>query len=196
MGNVLLDYDTSRVIKKYTSDAHYQELIYRYLFRSSEWFQLDAGFISEAQAIDSICKGIGDDYLKEGIVYCLNHWQDYNLVSGYGMEKLVHYLVDHGYHVYVLSNAHKRLENYIESLFPYHHLLDGIVFSAQIQLLKPQQEIYTYFMNRFNLAADECFFIDDLKRNCDAASKAGWHTYCYQHDFEQLCLTLGIDSLQ
>ena len=49
--------------------------------------------------------------------------------------------------------------------------------SQEINLSKPNTEIYEFVLSKNNLNPDECLFIDDLKENTEAASKLGIHTW-------------------
>lgn len=49
--------------------------------------------------------------------------------------------------------------------------------SQEIHLSKPSPSIYEFVLNKNNLQANECLFIDDLKENTDAAEKLGIHTW-------------------
>lgn len=50
----------------------------------------------------------------------------------------------------------------------------GLIISAQIGLIKPQDEIFTYFLEKYNLKPSDCILIDDQKVNTDAAEKLGF----------------------
>lgn len=49
----------------------------------------------------------------------------------------------------------------------------GGVVSAHIKMIKPNKDIYEYFLNKFDLKADECLFIDDNINNVNAALDIG-----------------------
>ena len=42
---------------------------------------------------------------------------------------------------------------------------------------KPDEVIYNYVLQRHNLEANSCLFIDDTKDNTDAANKLGIHVW-------------------
>jgi putative hydrolase of the HAD superfamily len=51
----------------------------------------------------------------------------------------------------------------------------GIVISGEIQLLKPEPEIFTHLLERFGLEARETVFIDDIPANVEGARGVGMH---------------------
>ena len=44
-------------------------------------------------------------------------------------------------------------------------------------MIKPNEEIYKLLLNRFNLKAEECLFIDDNLDNVNAAIKLGINSF-------------------
>ena len=51
--------------------------------------------------------------------------------------------------------------------------LDGRILSSSYKLLKPQPEIYRVLLQEYDLRAEECFFVDDLFINVEAAMLVG-----------------------
>lgn len=90
------------------------------------------------------------------------------------MINLAKQLKKQGYKLYILSNLAK--EHY-EILTREHKeitaLFDGIVISAHVQMLKPDQAIYRYFLKIHNLVAEQCVFIDNQKDNVAMAQECG-----------------------
>ena len=95
------------------------------------------------------------------------------------MVKLVKQLKHAGKRVFVLSNTPKGV---VEKLLAKHDFFgdfDGIMFSYQVQVKKPNQQIYTLFFEKFNLKPENCFFIDDEAPNVCAAIKCGMHSVLF-----------------
>lgn len=57
--------------------------------------------------------------------------------------------------------------------FNFFKLFDGILVSGAEGLRKPHPDFYQLLLDRFELIASECLFIDDNKRNTDAACEFG-----------------------
>ena len=51
--------------------------------------------------------------------------------------------------------------------------------SYQYHLIKPEPEIYQILLEKYNLVADECVFLDDRQDNCEAAQKQGIHAIVF-----------------
>ena len=92
--------------------------------------------------------------------------------------------------IYILSNWGK---SGFEKLKKQHgailDLFDGHVISGECGYSKPNSEIFELLINRYNLANQECIFIDDSVINVNAANKFGWKAIHYQdpeHVLKQL----------
>lgn len=94
-------------------------------------------------------------------------------------------LKNNGYHVYLLSNAPDIFEENIE-YYPILKSFDGLLFSGTIHMIKPNDDIYEYFIEKFHLNKEECLFIDDKKVNVDAAIQVGISAIVYQNNLEEI----------
>ncbi|MCP1250766.1 MULTISPECIES: HAD family hydrolase [Elizabethkingia] len=90
--------------------------------------------------------------------------------------------------VNILRNLHGRyqlygLTNWSAESFPYAYknydffsLFNGIVVSGEEKLIKPDERIYELLLNRYNLNASECLFIDDNYENIRTAQAMDFNT--------------------
>ncbi|HIB8178686.1 TPA: HAD family hydrolase [Elizabethkingia anophelis] len=90
--------------------------------------------------------------------------------------------------VIILRNLHGRyqlygLTNWSAESFPYAYknydffsLFNGIVVSGEEKLIKPDERIYELLLNRYNLNASECLFIDDNYENIRTAQAMDFNT--------------------
>ncbi len=78
-----------------------------------------------------------------------------------------------GEKVYAITNFSR--EKWAESLirFPFLQSFDGTIVSAHERLLKPDPSIYRVLLDRYDLAAGDCIFVDDSIRNVEAARSVG-----------------------
>ncbi|MEX0849685.1 MAG: HAD-IA family hydrolase [Candidatus Dependentiae bacterium] len=75
-----------------------------------------------------------------------------------------------GHKVYILSNWDKASFEYIQQWYPeFCELFDGIEISGNIDMIKPQKEIYEYIINKYNLDPTKTAFIDDQRVNIRTA---------------------------
>lgn len=83
-------------------------------------------------------------------------------------------LIDNpNYKVVALTNwSHETFPIALER-FEFLHWFEGIIVSGDEKTRKPFKEIYELTLNRFNITAENSIFIDDNKRNIEAAQALG-----------------------
>lgn len=78
-------------------------------------------------------------------------------------------------HLYYLSNMPVPYARVLEQRALFLPWFEGGIFSGDVNLLKPQREIYALMAKRFGLEGDKTVFIDDSLANVEAARAFGWH---------------------
>lgn len=79
-----------------------------------------------------------------------------------------------GYKVIVCTNFDDETFAIIEQkLAKFFALVDGIVVSGRVGLLKPEPAIYTYLLNTYSIDPSKAFFIDDQLVNVEGARSVG-----------------------
>ncbi len=190
MGKVLIDYDIDNVIRKYTSDPNIIREVELITFESGEWIQLDAGLMSEEEGLEEMLRHASSDEVREITRQSFWNWHKYNMRPKVGMAELLVDLKQRGKKIYVLSNASIRLESCYKDYMPRPDLFDGVLFSASVKYIKPQQRIYEIFFEQFSLKPEECYFIDDRKGNIVGSREAGMEGYVFDGDVEKLKQTI------
>ena len=99
--------------------------------------------------------------------------------------ELVRRLKAQGYGIYLLSNASTALRGYFPRI-PGSECFDGLLVSAEENLLKPQWEIYHTLYRRFHLDPQRCFFVDDAPANVEAALCTGMKGTIFRGDVHRL----------
>ena len=90
-----------------------------------------------------------------------------------------------GYKIYLLTNFPIGFHEFKKRL-SIMNLLDGYVCSSDIHVIKPDPKIFEYLFNKYKLNPKECLFIDDLKKNTDAALKSGMGKVITYNNIKQL----------
>lgn len=178
MGRVLLEYDPIKVCFEYTDSKEDVQKIDKALFSSPEWIMLDKGVITEEQAMEIVRSRLNDQRLRDMADQCMANWHIYNIHPKEGMKELVQELKGRGHRIYLCSNASLRLRVY-ENQIPGIEHFDGVLVSAEEQLIKPDTAIYQRLFEKFQLLPEESYFIDDLQVNIDGAKEAGMDGYCF-----------------
>ena len=65
-------------------------------------------------------------------------------------------------------------------------LFDGLVVSSDVRLVKPLPDIYHHLLDRFQLQAEECLFVDDMPLNIDGALQVGIPGFVFRDNVEEL----------
>lgn len=89
-------------------------------------------------------------------------------------EALLHELRAQGHRLCFLSNMPAPYAERLLRDKPFFHAFDDGIFSAHVQQIKPDAAIYALAVERFGLAGQGVWFIDDVQRNLDAARPHGW----------------------
>jgi len=90
-----------------------------------------------------------------------------------GMQELITDLKKKGYGVYGLTNWSAETFYSICDNYPVLSLLDGMVVSGDVKLLKPDPAIYNLLLSKYSLRAEECIFTDDNPANVSGAEAVG-----------------------
>ena len=175
MGNVLIRFAPDVFIRRAgITDSADHDLLFREVYRSVEWVELDRGLLSEEEAIAAMTARLPERLhpIAEKLV---THW-DRPALPVEGMEALAEDLKNAGYELYLLTNAGPRHREYwprfsVSRLFP----PERIFLSAQWHLLKPEPAYFRQALDHFALRAGECVFIDDSPNNVEGAVRAGIH---------------------
>lgn len=82
----------------------------------------------------------------------------------------------HGtYKTALLSNAWANAAEWMRNRFHIDDCFDVIVISAAVHMMKPDPAIYHYTLSQLRIAAQEAVFVDDSRRNVEAAAALGIH---------------------
>lgn len=86
-------------------------------------------------------------------------------------------LKERGYRVYLLSNYGKTSFEAArdKGRLSFLPLVDGGVISYEVKIVKPESGIYQALLEKYNLKAEECVFLDDRADNIAAAEAMGFH---------------------
>lgn len=170
MGGVLLDFNPEAFCASLGGGADTRRIVFSRMFSTVTWLQMDRGLLSVEEGAGRILPGLPPE-LREACRGFMTGWfHDCARIAG--MEALVRRLKAAGHGLYILSNAP---DNYTEfrKYIPAIECFDGESYSCEHGLLKPDPAAYRHFFERFSLRAADCFFVDDMPANVEAALFAG-----------------------
>ena len=173
LGNVLLDYDPSRIVNSVFKDPKEQTLYLTEIFQSEGWQLLDQGLLTFEEHTRNLSSRY-PEYTEE-IGWLLKHWQE-DVPPIPGMYELLGKLHNAGFFLFLLSNANTKNYSY-QDYSELFDLFSGLTFSSELHLLKPQIEIFQTFCEIHTLIPAECLFLDDKIENVQGAICAGWQAH-------------------
>lgn len=171
MGNVLFRFDRDYYMDKIgVTNPDDRKLLLQEMYLSYDWPRQDRGVISLDEA-EALYRSRIPVHLHDAIHYIVHDWNQ-DLPPVPGMAELVKELKEAGYGLYLLSNAAPDQHIYWERI-PGHEFFDATLISCDVNLLKPEHEIYEHLLNTYSLKAEECVFIDDNSINVEGAHNCG-----------------------
>lgn len=175
LGNVLLSWKPDEYFNKSGYDNETANLILNDVFKSPEWLSLDNGDLTTPEAIDLIAEKstLRKEYISS--LFNLRTEIIYPLTENI---KLLPELKKRGFKLYFLSNFPLDFFEDVKRDYEFFRYFDGGIISAEVRHSKPDIKIYKILLEKYNLQAEECFYIDDIEINVRAAGSAGIKGFC------------------
>lgn len=172
LGNVIINYNQEQIINNFTKKEEEIKYIYDEIFHAPEWELMDLGNITNNQVIEVINKRNEFKYQKLTDVF-LHEWYKKQEINR-DIVEIAKMLKKNGYKLFVLSNMANLTYEYFKN-DEFFSLCTGIVISAHEHVKKPDEKVYRLLLERYNLNAEECLFIDDddSGKNYKTANKIG-----------------------
>lgn len=187
-GNVIGRFNPSYIVEQFCDDENDQTLLLAAAFRN--WEEVDEGKIEYDEYILSTLKML-PERLKTPAVNFFSYWHKYLPLNEEIVELINRLSKEEDVSLYLLSNASTHFSKSLD-YFPFISKFAGTVVSADIKLSKPDKRIYRYLLDKYSLNASECFFVDDLPANIEAASECGIKGYVYDRNITKLQAMLGL----
>ena len=172
LGNVIINYNQEQIINNFTKKEEEIKYIYDEIFHAPEWELMDLGNITNDEAIEVINKRNEFKYQKLTDNF-LHEWYKEQEINR-DIVEIAKKLKRNGYKLFVLSNMANLTYEYLKN-DEFFSLCTGIIISAHEHLIKPDEKVFRLLLNRYNLNAEECLFIDDdpSEENYKTANEIG-----------------------
>lgn len=185
MGNVLIEWNSEKILKAITDDISLQDLLRKEVFETGLWVETDEGVKTREEVIEIVTAKLGKEYRNE-ITQLLRYWYKYVDVFTKVQDRIIG-LSKSGYNIYILSNAANTFYDLVkEGLLPATTVAKGIVLSCEEKVLKPNEKIYNILLERYNLDPHETIFFDDLPENIWSAARCGINGFVVENESELL----------
>lgn len=170
VGDVLLEYRWKDMLKDYGLPDDEAYKVGNLMFNDNLWHEFDLANMTHDEIVGQYLKNYPE--YAEVMQWFMTHGELMHVKREDVWEK-VQKLKEKGYGIYILSNYSQELFEKHTKDAPFISLADGIVVSYQIHITKPDEKIYRYLLDKYNLKAEECIFFDDREENTEAARKLG-----------------------
>lgn len=175
IGNVLTRWDPILIVGRVFGTDRATESFVRSVFPGDNiWIPLNLGRITAKQAMQLYQDKLG---LKSEETDEL--WQQVLDTQDPvpGSLELMQQAKAAGYGIYALSDNVHEIVDHLKSNHDFWPLFDGAVISAEVDLLKPDPEIYRHLLSLHGLIAEETIFMDDMPKNVEGAQSVGMRSF-------------------
>lgn len=172
ISNVLAPFRFQEYLIEKGFDAETIKRIYKASVMTPYWDEFERGKLSQEEVMKAFIScdpQIGDELHKAfDSVSGIMGTYDYT-------EEWINTLKAAGFNVYGITNFTPAGYEQCYDSISFIEKFDGTIFSFQEGIIKPEPEIYQLLIDRYNLRAEECVFIDDTEKNVLSAEKMGFH---------------------
>ena len=185
MGNVLIEWNSEKILQAITDDIKLQNLLRKEVFETGLWVQTDEGVKTREEMIEIVTAKIGEEYRNE-ITQLSRYWYKYVAVYTKVQDRIIE-LSKNGYNIYILSNTAYTFYDLVkEGYLPVTSIAKGIVLSCEERVLKPNEKIYNILLERYNLDPHDTMFFDDLPENIWGAARCRINGFVVENESELL----------
>ena len=178
LGGVVLEWNPDAILESYYADSEARVILKSALFQHPDWLLMDRGMLTETEAVTRLEQRTGRPRLELiGLFDAVRR----SLLPKPETVALIERLVRQHVPLYCLSNMAADTFSYLHEHHAFWPAFRGIVISGQIQMMKPDHEIFEYLLNRYGLTPAETVFIDDHQPNIRAARDLGIHTVWFRN---------------
>ena len=177
IGNVLMDFRWMEYMHSlFDEDEQTITTVNQAIWRHGTWVSMDEGTDDVAAIENAVSLVPSHEAEIRKAFACAGqamHRQDYAIPWIQELKRM-------GKNVFYLSNYSAFSIKANQDVLDFLPYMDGGVFSYQVQIVKPNPEIYRLLCEKYNLAAEECLFTDDMPDNIAAAQECGFHAVLFE----------------
>ena len=171
VARVVLDFEPLPFLRSYIREEKTVLRVFNALFKSERWLLLDRGVLLEEDAIQQICTENAD--IATEIQYAYTHWHSI-LTPINCTVAFIEECRQKRHKLYFLSNLHKSTSAFVVKEFAaLWQQFEGGIFSCDTGYIKPEKEIFNLLLEKYNINASECIYIDDNIENVKVADDLG-----------------------
>jgi 2-haloacid dehalogenase/putative hydrolase of the HAD superfamily len=174
-----------------TVASEWASAIFQTFHPEADWALFDLGLIEPKPLAKRIAQrtGLAEADLLHLIVNIPPH-----LLPIQGTVDLIHDLKAQGHRLYFLSNMPAGYADHLVRENDFFALFEEGIFSAHVQQIKPQPNIFATAQARWPLQGTPVF-IDDVQHNIDAAALHGWQPIRFETPQQVRSALVGLNCL-
>lgn len=149
----------------------------------------DIIFDPDIQEIDKRCGSVTDEAVFWKEIAYEYHYSDQKIkeiksfiANAYMKNKPMwdfHKTIKSHYKTAIINNGTESIFQEWKKIFRLSKEFTLVCNSTELGVKKPDPKIFLYCLNRLSILPEQCIFIDDDKRNTEAAAALGMHTIMY-----------------
>ena len=174
IGNVLVRWAPEEVVKSIFPDADPTYFIKQ---MRSLWIDLNLGKLTEIESLSAFANQLG---ISEQEVLTLMLRLKTSQTPVAGSLELLKKLHMARIPLYSITDNVKEIVEYHKLNSEFLQYFRGVVVSADVGVLKPDQKIYRHLLDTYKLVPQESVFIDDVQMNVDGALAVGMHSFQFK----------------
>lgn len=148
--------DWESYLKAFHFSAEEEKLIAEKVFKSQIWNERDRGLFPEEEYRKRFIAELPAEY-EADVKRVIEESGKTIGIKDYA-ETWTSYLKSQGYHLYILSNYSQfMLDQTRPGKMPFLKNMDGVIFSCEVQQIKPEADIYETLLSRFGLKRRRAF---------------------------------------
>ena len=143
---------------------------------SGDWGAFDQGLIGQDETVARISARTGWPLAEVAQVAAA---APFELQPFPDTVALIDELKSAGHRLFYLSNMPAPLAEHLERTYPLDDWFEAGLFSARVQQIKPNADIFHTALAHFDVAAQDCIFLDDRPANVAMAQSLGWQALLF-----------------
>ena len=179
IGNVLMKFTWRDYVHRiFNNDEELIAKVNGSIWHTGLWDELDRNVLSEEEIFAGM--RAHDASCVDAVNYALDHVHECIDKQDYAIPWIKE-LKARGYKIYFLSNYSHFTQRTAPEVLDFLPLMDGGVFSYEVQYIKPDERIYRALLARYNLNIEECVFIDDNEKNVAGGNAIGLKSILFEN---------------
>ena len=172
-GGVVFTWNSKELVAQYFSEPEVCNKVHKAIFGHPDWAEVDRGTLSLDEATRNSAERAGKQFEEiSRVTYAVPQ----ALVPIPATIELIKRVKERGHTLFALSNMGIDAMQHLRESYDFFDLFDHLVISSEIKMVKPEDQIFQYLINTYQLDTRQTIFIDDYAPNIETAARFGIQT--------------------